>query len=52
MGTSVEGYSNLSIRILAMRSGLPLNDIVDAGQSLDLWPSFREMLAAYEEANQ
>lgn len=49
---AIEGYSNLSVRMLALRKGLPLNDIVAAGEEIDLWPSFHDMLAAYEAANQ
>lgn len=49
---AVEGYSNLSVRLMAMNGKLDLPAIWDAAEGLDLWPSFHEMLAAYEEANQ
>lgn len=45
-----EGYSNLSIRMMAIRDRIDLAAIWAACEPLDLWPSFHEMLAAYEEA--
>lgn len=48
---AVEGYSNLNVRIMAARGRIDLPAIWDACESLDLWPSFGEMLAAYEDAN-
>jgi hypothetical protein len=47
---AVEGYSNINVRLLASSGKIPLRDIVDACGELDLWKSFGEMLAAYEEA--
>lgn len=49
---AVEGYSNLNVRILGMNGRLPLATIWERCKDLDLWPSFEEMLAAYEEANE
>lgn len=46
-----EGYSNLSVRIMAMQGRVDLHAIVDACDDLDLWPNFADMLAAYEEAS-
>ena len=45
-----EGYSNLAVRVMALRGALDLPAIMDACAPLDLWPTFGEMLAAYEEA--
>lgn len=45
-----EGYSNINVRLLASMGRIPLRDIVDACEGLELWESFGEMLAAYEEA--
>lgn len=44
------GYSNINVRLMAAREGLPLAEIVEACEQLDLWPDFATMLAAYEEA--
>jgi hypothetical protein len=49
---AVEGYSNLSVRVMAARGKIPMRDILKACEGLDLWESFDEMLEAYEEANQ
>lgn len=48
---AVEGYSNLAIRVADIQGRLDLAAIWAACDELDLWPSFVEMLAAYEEAN-
>ncbi len=45
-----EGYSNLAVRMAVIRGDLNLRAIDDACRELDLWESFDEMLAAYEEA--
>ena len=47
---AVEGYTNLNVRILASYGKIPITDIIDACADIELWPSFGEMLAAYEEA--
>lgn len=47
---AVEGYSNLAVRIMAARGRIDLAAIWAACEPLDLWPSFAEMLAAYEAA--
>lgn len=47
---AVEGYSNLTVRVMAIRGALDLQAIWKACEPLDLWPSFHEMLTAYEEA--
>lgn len=44
------GYSNLYVRMMAMAGEIDLPAIVEACDALDLWPSFPEMLAAYEVA--
>lgn len=46
----VEGYSNLSVRLLAIRGEIDFAVIDDACEGLDLWPSFVEILDAYEAA--
>jgi hypothetical protein len=46
----VEGWTNLSFRIMAMRGEIDLDELDAACEKLDLWPSFTEMLEAYEEA--
>lgn len=46
----VEGYSNLNVRILAMDRRVDFPAIDAECAELDLWPSFHEMLAAYEGA--
>ena len=47
----VEGYSNLNVRLMIIRGELDLRAIDEACEPLDLWPSFDEMLDAYEEAS-
>lgn len=47
---AIEGYSNLNVRMLASRGVIPLKAIWDACEGLDLWPSFKKMLAAYVKA--
>lgn len=44
---AVEGMRNLNVRVMAVR-GLDIRAIERAGAKLDLWPSFDEMLAAFE----
>lgn len=46
---AVEGWSNLSVRMMAIRGDLDMNAIDSACAEVDLWPSFAEMLEAYEE---
>lgn len=48
---AVEGYTNLNVRLLAGKGVIPLHEIVEECQALDLWGSFEEMLRAYEEAH-
>ena len=45
---AVEGIKNLNVRLLAIRGDLDIAGIQRAGARLDLWPSFDEMLAAFE----
>ncbi len=45
-----EGWSNLSLRMMAMEGRIDIRAIVEACEGLDLWPNFFEMLDAYEEA--
>lgn len=45
------GWSNLALRIMAIDGKIDVAEVVDACADLDLWPSFAEMLAAYEVAN-
>jgi hypothetical protein len=47
---AVEGWRNLVVRIMAAEGRLNIAAIMEACAELDLWPSFAEMLAAYEEA--
>lgn len=47
---AVEGWRNLNVRILAMQGRLDIAAIQAAAESLDLWESFEDMLAAYEDA--
>lgn len=47
----VEGWSNLQVRMMAIRARIDLPAIDEACAELDLWPSFGEMLAAYEAAD-
>jgi hypothetical protein len=46
-----EGWRNLTVRMLAAEGKLDIGAIIDACESLDLWPDFATMLAAYEEAH-
>ena len=46
-----EGYSNISVRLIAAQGRIDLAAIWEACEKLDLWPDFETMLAAYEEAN-
>jgi hypothetical protein len=43
----VEGYSNLNVRLMR----LDWHALDDAAAELELWSSFGEMLAAYEEGS-
>jgi hypothetical protein len=43
---AVEGYSNLNARLMQV-NWLAIDEAI---AEMDLWPSFGEMLAAYEEA--
>jgi Family of unknown function (DUF6283) len=45
-----EGWTNLAVRLAAIRGELNVDAIDRECADLDLWPSFGEMLAAYEEA--
>lgn len=47
-----EGYSNLAVRLMAVEGRVDLLAMAEACEPLDLWPSFDEMLAAYEQAAQ
>lgn len=49
---ATEGYSNLAVRVGAVQGRYDLAAIWAACDELDLWPSFAEMLGAYEEANE
>ena len=46
------GWSNLNVRIMAMRDrgDIDWEEVWDACAELDLWETFEDMLAAYEEA--
>lgn len=48
---AVEGWSNLTLRMMAMEGRIDIAGVVDACADLELWGSFHEMLAAYEEAH-
>lgn len=48
---AIEGYTNLAVRMMALRGEVDLPAIWEACELLDLWPSFDEMLSAYEEAD-
>lgn len=43
-----EGNTNINVRILASKDVIPMRQIEDACESLDLWDSFMPMLRAYE----
>lgn len=45
-----EGWSNLSVRMMAMEGRLNIAAVLEAAQGLDLWSDFYAMLDAYEEA--
>lgn len=47
---AVEGWTNLNIRLMAIRRECDVRAIEDACRPLALWGSFNEMLAAYEAA--
>lgn len=47
-----EGQTNLALRVMAAQGRIDIISIREACATLDLWPSFAEMLEAYEEANQ
>lgn len=49
---AVEGYHNLNVRMLAAAGKVNVLAIDEACKSIDLWPSFAEMLDAYETAYQ
>lgn len=46
---AMEGWTNIAVRLAVIRGDLDMNAIAEACAPLDLWPSFGEMLAAYEE---
>ncbi len=46
-----EGWSNLAVRVAVIEGRIDLAAIDEACAGLDLWPSFDEMLAAYEAAS-
>jgi hypothetical protein len=46
----VEGWTNLSFRLMAMRGEIVLDELDRACEGLDLWDDFWEMLDAYEDA--
>lgn len=48
---AVEGYRNLSVRMLALKGKVDIIGTVEACAELDLWQSFDEMLDAYEDAS-
>ena len=45
----VEGWTNLSVRIMAMRGEIDMHAIEHACADIELWDDFHEMLDAYEE---
>lgn len=47
---AVEGWSNLAVRVRSIRGQLDIGAVMDASAGIDLWPSFGEMLRAYEDA--
>lgn len=47
---AVEGWTNLRVRVLAAMGDLPVGEIRDACQDLDLYPSYAAMRAAHEAA--
>lgn len=46
----IEGYSNINVRLMALRGEIDLPAIVLASKDIELWSSFHAMLAAYEDA--
>ena len=46
----VEGWSNLNVRMMALREEVDMGAIDEHCEGLDLWVSFEEMLEAYEDA--
>ncbi len=48
------GWSNLSIRMMAIkeRGDIDWREVWDECEKLDLWETFEDMLAAYEEAQE
>ena len=47
---AVEGWSNLSVRMAAIHGRVDIKAIDETCADLELWPSFAEMLEAYEWA--
>lgn len=47
----VEGYSNLAVRLMVIDGKLDFRAIDEACKDIEMWPSFHEMLAAYEQAH-
>jgi len=47
---AVEGWSNLSIRVMSMQGRIDIRGVDEATDNLELWESFHAMLAAYEKA--
>lgn len=45
-----EGWRNIAVRMQAITGKLDIGAVMDAAEGLDLWESFDEMLAAYEDA--
>lgn len=46
----VEGYRNLNVRMMTLDGTIDFRAIDEACESIPLWSSFEEMLAAYEAA--
>jgi hypothetical protein len=47
---AVHGWSNLSVRLMVAYKKLDIRAVEESCATIELWPSFGEMLAAYEEA--
>ncbi|HEY0174562.1 MAG TPA: DUF6283 family protein [Pyrinomonadaceae bacterium] len=47
---AVEGYSNISVRVLTSRGVVDQRAIDEACAGIEMWESFEAMLAAYEAA--
>lgn len=45
---AVEGWSNLALRVMAMEGKIDMHAIMHDSEGIELWPSFLEMLEAYE----